>query len=318
MIPQVADVQTRFLTYVDDPNKGTFTDAIFTQAFTEAYDALFNAFLLHQCPRIQIITNFTVNPGTLSFTPASNNILDLADFDLLEERTLGSSELYRDMIQEDRLPQRAQTDRLIDFVWRFDTFYFVGATTARDVRLTYESSGTAPTSGSINVDGCLTFLARAAVGAVADVKGYEEMAARNRLIAYGPRYDQGMIGGELWRLISPRVREMQHVQIAPKPYSLARRITTRRVPYIAAQQPQGVGTAPAQFTSAGAVPTITGTMDGANLGFFLSYPVSTLVLYRNGVLQTQGVDYTFGANAIVFVSGSQPQSGDVLTGEGWI
>ncbi len=315
MIPTVEQVKTRMRALLDDDAGAVFTDAVFTEAFGEAYDALFNAFLNHQCPRIEIIASVTITPGETSLVP-STEWPDFSSFKLLEERALGSTNKFTPLQQWDKLPQRDPTDRILDFVWRYDTFYFVGVTAATELRVTYDSSGTAPSTGSINVDGCLTFLAKYAAGVAGPRKGYEELANRYFADALGPRYQQGVIGGELWRIIQPRVVEMQHVQLAQRPYSAVRGRLIRRSPYIAAQQPQGVGMAPAQFSSANG--TITGTIDGTNATFFLSYPVATANVFRDGVLMTQPGDVTFGANVIVFQAGQIPQVGDVITVEGWV
>jgi hypothetical protein len=315
--PTVAQIKSRFLAHLSDPNGQVFTDALFYEALGEAYDALFSAFLNSQCPRIQIVSTTTVNAGDLSFVPSSV-WSDFADFDLLEERTLGSSDLYRELQQCDQLPQRGQLDRLLDFTWRFDTFWFIGATTSRDLRVTYESSGQAPTSptATINVDGSLTFLARGAVAAIGQVKGYDELAALSRSIAYGPKYDQGIIGGELFRLVNPRVREMQHVQVAPRPFTLSRRSTSRRIPYVAAQSIGGGMGAPAQFSySAG---SITGTMDGTNAAFYLAYPVSGVVVELNGITLTPTSQYVFGANVVTFIDPYIPQPGNEILVQGWL
>jgi hypothetical protein len=58
-----------------------------------------------------------------------------------------------------------------------------------------------------------------------------------------------------------------------------------------------------------------GTMDGSNAAFSLAYtpnPASAILLFRNGLLLTQGRDYTLTANAIYFQPGAAPQSGDVV------
>lgn len=74
--------------------------------------------------------------------------------------------------------------------------------------------------------------------------------------------------------------------------------------------------APAQFsTNTG---TITGTIDGVNATFFLSFPITTAQVYRSGVLMTQPTDVVFGANQLVFQPGQIPQPTDVITVEGWI
>lgn len=306
---------------MDDPNGTVFTDAIFTEGFTEAYDGLFNALLNAQAPRLNLIVpGIQINVNTLSWNPATDgNILDLADYIQVEERTFGSSEKFTDLYAWDKLPQRDPTDRLIDFVYRFDTFYFVGNTTARELRITYESSGTAPTNDNtvITVDGSLTFLAKSAAAAMGGTKGYDELAAKYHDEAYGARFNQtGVPGGELLRIIAPRIRSEQKTPIAIKPYSVYKSRLRRRVPYVVAQQPQGVGTAPAQFSTT--TGTITGTLDGVNANFFLSYPVSTVNVYRNGILMTAGTDYTSGANLITFLPGQIPQPGDIITAEGWV
>jgi len=59
-----------------------------------------------------------------------------------------------------------------------------------------------------------------------------------------------------------------------------------------------------------------GAIDGSNTVFTLNgvpSPVSSIALYRNGVLQKVGLDYTLSGNgAIQFASGATPQPSDVL------
>ena len=58
-----------------------------------------------------------------------------------------------------------------------------------------------------------------------------------------------------------------------------------------------------------------GLVDGANLSFVLSSvpnPAGSLVVYRNGVLQKAGLDYTLSGNTLQFVAGAVPQPGDTL------
>jgi len=58
-----------------------------------------------------------------------------------------------------------------------------------------------------------------------------------------------------------------------------------------------------------------GATNGINKAFTLAFapsPATSLELYRNGLRMDQGVDYTIAAAAITFVTGSQPQTGDVL------
>ena len=74
----------------------------------------------------------------------------------------------------------------------------------------------------------------------------------------------------------------------------------------------GVGAAGPNFTDE-EVPA--GLANGANLSFTLSSvpaPTSSLALYRNGVLQKAGLDYSLSGNTIQFLTVSTPQTGDTL------
>ncbi len=305
---------------MDDPNGATFTDAILLPAIGEAVDALWGAFVFFEIPKSKVVTTYTLSVGVTSVTPATMGIADFGELIQLQERLSGSNDFYVNVVECDSLPQRPQVDILGVFEWRGDAFYFIGSTAPRQLQVSYFSTTGQPAaldSTSTGVDGALTFLTKYAAGIVGPRKGYDEMAAMYMKQAVGPRYDEGLIGGELFRLCQPMVRSRQRVQVAPKPYSAIRR---RRMPnrqvYIAANSPAGgaVG-APAQFSTE--TGTITGTIDGSNATFYLLYPVTTANIYRNGVLMTQTTDVTFGANQMVFQSGQIPQPGDVISAQGW-
>jgi hypothetical protein len=58
-----------------------------------------------------------------------------------------------------------------------------------------------------------------------------------------------------------------------------------------------------------------GTLDGVNSQFTLSAapnPASSLAVFRNGLLQKTGQDFTLNGQTLAFVSGAIPQSGDTL------
>ncbi|MGH9583996.1 MAG: hypothetical protein ACRD4O_13800, partial [Bryobacteraceae bacterium] len=58
-----------------------------------------------------------------------------------------------------------------------------------------------------------------------------------------------------------------------------------------------------------------GTPNGANATFTLANtpsPSGSVELYRNGVLQAPGIDYTISSSSITFSSGSIPQTNDLL------
>ena len=61
--------------------------------------------------------------------------------------------------------------------------------------------------------------------------------------------------------------------------------------------------------------TPSGTVNGTNTTFTLAgrpAPTGSLEVYRNGLLQTSGVDYTVAGTTITFLSVSIPQSGDLI------
>jgi hypothetical protein len=322
MNPTRGQVKARFQNILDDPSGSVFSEAVFAPAFGEAYDALFAAFLQNQCPRIELVATITVPPQTVSLTPAQMGIADFGDYIYLSERQLGSTDGYRDLAPVDRLPISPMGDRLGQYSYRNDNFYFVGSNNSIDLQVKYESSGEAPTDDAtvIAVDGSLTFLSNYAVGMAGPRKGYDEIAQRCMSLAVGPKYDQGTIGGELFRLVQPRVRSRQKVPIAPKPFSAFRRLSVRRaVPYVAAQQGTtggGAQNVPVQFSTANG--TIAGTANGTNPVFYIAAGVTQALVYRNGVLQTQAVDYNRTNNQITFLAGSIPQAGDVVSAEAYL
>jgi hypothetical protein len=61
--------------------------------------------------------------------------------------------------------------------------------------------------------------------------------------------------------------------------------------------------------------TPSGLVNGSNTTFTLAgtpVPAASLELYRNGLVQTSGVDYSLSGNTISFLSAAAPQSGDIL------
>jgi hypothetical protein len=59
----------------------------------------------------------------------------------------------------------------------------------------------------------------------------------------------------------------------------------------------------------------TGIVDGSNTAFTLSEtpsPSTSLALYRNGIMQKAGQDFTVSGSSLLFVSANAPQPGDTL------
>jgi hypothetical protein len=71
---------------------------------------------------------------------------------------------------------------------------------------------------------------------------------------------------------------------------------------------------PAPSFSDNEVPS--GLINGVNTAFTLMYaplPDSSLLLFRNGLRMTKGVDFTISGNTITFLTVSTPQAGDVVS-----
>lgn len=61
--------------------------------------------------------------------------------------------------------------------------------------------------------------------------------------------------------------------------------------------------------------TPSGALDGVNTAFTLSQapaPAASLAIFRNGMMQRAGADYTLSGATITFTSGGTPQAGDIL------
>ncbi len=331
MLPTRGYVRQQFLACLDDPAGAVFDPpnlpagltSPFTAAFNESYDVLFSAFLNQQVPQVEnVVDGIIVPPMTTVLTPAAMGIADFADFSWIRERQAGSTDKFIDLIELDNLTQRAPSDRLIETVWQNNAFQFVGATTVRELQIKYVSSGQAPTDNNtvIGIDNSASFLSNYAAGKAGPRKGYPELGDAAMMFAVGPRFSAGVIGGELYRLIQPLVRERQHVQIAHKPFTVERRLgRVRRGPmYVGVQQGTtggGAQNVPVQFSSADG--TIVGTIDGTNAVFYLTLGVLSLSMYKNGDFQTAGADYTSLNNMVTFLPGSIPQLGDLLTSEAY-
>lgn len=318
MIPQVSDVFTRARANLDHSggNVAPFTDAVLQEALAEGYDILFAAFLEHQLPRIQNSTLYVLPANTTSLTPATASITDFGELIALEERLNGSTEKYTQLWEYGvNLPQIDAADQLRYFIWRLDTFYFLGATTARQLRLTYYASGTAPTTGTLGVDGSLVYFGNITAAIAGRRKGHDEWKDLWKR-AVGENYEKGYLGGDLWRLIQPMDRSTQRVRIQPRAFSLSRGVY-RRPPavHVAAQ---GGSMAPTRISIA--LGNMTGTVDGVNATFTSTLgPVLRHVqLFLNGIGLNFNVGFTFSGSSITFLTGYIPQAGDDFYADVWI
>ena len=78
-------------------------------------------------------------------------------------------------------------------------------------------------------------------------------------------------------------------------------------------QQVGNSTVGVSSTSFADVEVPAGTINGVNAAFTLTYapnPAASLLLFKNGVFQTAGIDYNLSGLTITYVAGAIPVSGD--------
>lgn len=315
MIPTVDQIKTRTLSLVDDDSQEWATNGKFQEAFSEGYDVMISEMLKNQIPRLKNATQYTLTAATTSLTPAAVGIGDFGELIKMQERNVGSTDQYADLMEWDILPVRPMADWLADFVWRQDTFYFVGANTSRDLLLHYYSSGQAPASGSVGVDGSMVFLSRYAANVLLDRHGQERMAARYRVLAVGPRYEEGVLGGDLFSLISPMVRSINRTPLEPRPFTLYSTGFRQRMPVIITAQGASSTNIPMSFSSSAS--TIIGTIDGSNATFYVSAPLRNAAVYLNGIRLTENLHYAWATNVVTFYYPMVPQPGQDILIEGF-
>ena len=120
-----------------------------------------------------------------------------------------STERFRPVTRVEELSQvQVGNTNLGTFCWREDAFQLNGATADVQVRITYLSDGSAPTTGSLIYDGIKNALAHrtAAILAYKHGRGQDDAARLDR-DARGPELDGG--GGYFFTFLQRKVRDLQ-------------------------------------------------------------------------------------------------------------
>jgi len=124
-----------------------------------------------------------------------------------------SNNEFEDIPWADKLPSATTqaSPALGVCVYANRAFQFSPSTENRQLRIQYWSSVVVPTSGSdvIAFNDCIDFVAIYAASEASESQGASTRAARLKVQAVGPSYDNGIIGGELRSLMSSAVRQMQ-------------------------------------------------------------------------------------------------------------
>jgi hypothetical protein len=308
-IPTVEEIITEIQDLLGDPSGRVITSAVALKGVQRGYRRLRQALLNRQIKYVQKEAVCVLSANTTSLTPATAGITDFGELVRLEERTSGTSDNYSEVNATERLPQRTAAAALYEYEWREDKWYFVGATTARQLKITYLDNAEPPSSGSVGIDGSFAFLSLYGGSVAGRTKQYDDEADRLMIQAVGSKLDDApKESGELLRLCMAMVRNLQKTPIQPKPYGVGRTYKqSRSGVYVAAPIPEG---------SMIAI-TVTGLQDGENTVFTLTpTPASTVTIYRNGIVLKEGVGYTRVGNIVTFAADQIPASTDLLWANG--
>lgn len=300
-IPTVAEITAKIQSLLGDPNGETFTTALAKEGFDDAYRHLCLEMVRLQLPRKNRQITYTLVANTTSLTPATAGISNFGEIVWMKERLSGSTDKYTTVEPVEDLADRAAGEKLGEYEWREDTWYFVGATTARELKIEYQESDTPPASGGVGVDGSFMYLSYWGAASIASSRGRDgsdELQAKAQLY--------------LDSLLQPMIRTLQKTRIQQPAYGVCpprrkrhRYITVVEAPVISG----GGGGGSSPMTEI----TVSGVQDGVNTTFTLSSaPTGILFLYLNGVLLTEGVGYTRASTTITFIAPTIPNAGDTI------
>lgn len=136
-----------------------------------------------------------------------------------------SGDRFQIVEQRSELPQRDPANTLNVYAWDSDTFKFIGATTQRQLRIAYMSSGDAPATGSVGVDGSKNYLSYMTAAIAGPTRGRTTISDAFEAKCLGPRRDG--TAGYLYELIQPMVRALQRQPVRMKAYRSGFRSSTK-------------------------------------------------------------------------------------------
>jgi len=194
--------------YLNDVSGATYTNTVLLPYVKQAYDDVETEFELNNLGFVLGIALIKVPANTLILAVPGNFLYPVE----LKERNWGSTSQtdYSDMSQRDIEPTREKTDRLINWAYREGTVHFVGATTDREVKLSYQQAFPRLLDGQSLVRGeCLAFMS-------AKVAAYAHMfIAQNSTLA---DVANKLADGHLTSMILANVKKVQSLGVRRRPY----------------------------------------------------------------------------------------------------
>jgi hypothetical protein len=212
----VANVNEDVGALLGDPSLEKYTAAVQLPFFRMAYQTVWDVAMNYDLQMVKSEATYTLPANTTSLTPATAIISNMGEPERLWERAVGETD-YLAMFPKDDFTNVTISDRLLFWKWESDTFYFIGATQDRQLKIEYSASSAAPTTGNIPIDNCRLLLALLTAMRIADapVCGQPQRAASLRADAFGPAMTPDGSGGALRLFTNPMVKEMQKRPVTP-------------------------------------------------------------------------------------------------------
>ena len=207
----------------NDASQATYTNTNLLTHLQNAWLRLEMGFILNDLPVTEEISaKMDIAADVTVLDSASTPVIptDLITPHRIEEKPNDANDdEYVDVTEVRYLPNRTQDTTLGEYVWREGAIYFVGATVAVDIRITYEKKLTAITSAATTIyvlDAELYLAAQTAAFAALILGGNAELSAGL----------QGMADNQYNSIIANRVKVGQNLPVRRKPYGYYRH--TRR------------------------------------------------------------------------------------------
>jgi hypothetical protein len=204
-------------TYLNDVGKQIWTDAVLLPFLVEAHGDMVLELWNNGLPILrEISSDINVAIDATALTSPPSNLVEPI---WMKERAQGSSDDWINMTEKDFEPDINQAATLRYWAWRDGTIQFVGADTAREIRLRYHKSLTVPTGAgsALGLVFAEFFLGPQTAGYAAASVGNLTLASE---LIYIPGVQIGVAGSKFSIIIRANVKGQQNLP--------ARRIGYRR------------------------------------------------------------------------------------------
>ena len=159
MTPTVDQVLNRARSLLADPSGQEFGDPDLQPFFELAYEVLSQELELFSSSEVERTATFTVPAGTEDVDPTSYGVSDVESITEVEERPAGSTDDdWTPVAGRPELVPGTPGDRIGEYELENGVLRTRGANLNVELRLSYRTTGTAPSSGSVGIPGSLPYL----------------------------------------------------------------------------------------------------------------------------------------------------------------